>query len=315
MEIRTKRVICVIAAAMMAGISLTSRMGQVSLGRRLTGIDPRSVFEKVSNQEGVRVWPDSSFDHPDFSRHNLRKTLPRPVYPPKAPEKAEQDSSPEHPPIDPPQTGIIQETPEHVSSPHHSSDGSVGNDVPPEMNIEYPPLYTASHQISQEATTFSGNVLPDVPVGAIDPQNSAAGLESPLYTASSQTSQEATTFPGNVLPDVPLGAIDSQNSAAGLEPPLYAANPQAYQEATTSPGKVLPDGPVGAIDPQNSAAGLETSETTPSANSQETTEPMLFRLPKAAEDWCMPPKVPPLPYHHCTDTVTVNQLPLYGGLT
>ena len=117
-----------------------------------------------------------------------------------------------------------------------------------------------------------------------------------------------------MLPDVPVGAIDPQNSAAGLEPPL-AASPQAYQEATTFPGNVLPDGPVGAIDPQNSAAGLETSETTPSANSQETTEPMLFRLPKAAEDWCMPPKVPPLPYHHCTDTVTVNQLPLYGGLT
>jgi len=42
---------------------------------------------------------------------------------------------------------------------------------------------------------------------------------------------------------------------------------------------------------------------------------MSFRLPVSAEDWCAVPKLPPFDYSQCKDKVSINKLPLYGGLT
>jgi hypothetical protein len=42
---------------------------------------------------------------------------------------------------------------------------------------------------------------------------------------------------------------------------------------------------------------------------------MSFALPPYAAEWCLKPKLQPLPYIFCNHTDVINQLPLFGGLT
>lgn len=111
-------------------------------------------------------------------------------------------------------------------------------------------------------------------------------------------------------------ATTSRTLSRTSESSDLAANDEATR--TNLRSNSAPDGTESAKQPEQSMEREQNTAGNPH-KSPEILSPQVsgttFNLPKSAEEWCAPPDLPPLPYTNCQDTVTVNQLPLYGGLT
>jgi hypothetical protein len=129
--------------------------------------------------------------------------------------------------------------------------------------------------------------------------------------------QKQISYPEQVRPwgqdglTTPRSLAETSNTPADLE-----GSEEAHK--TNLRSNFPPDGVEDAKQPE-----ISHHESTPrESKSPEILSPHVphvprttFNLPKSAEEWCAPPEVPPLPYTECKDTLSVNQLPLYGGLT